>query len=139
MWYDASISDEGVFLMHTVVVLGASDNPDRKSNEAVKLLAQKGCRVIPVHPTLDVIEGIPVANTLSTVPEEPDVLTIYVNSDRSGGMRDDIVRLAPRTVIFNPGSENPDLETYLTGNGIHVVRACTIVLLKTGQFEKTIS
>jgi predicted CoA-binding protein len=122
--------------MKTVVVLGASDKPDRMSNTAVTLLAEAGYRVIPVNPTIDAIGDIPVVHSLAEVPEEPDVLTVYVNPERSGMMEDDIIRLAPGTIIFNPGAENDGLEARLAENGIRILRACTVVLLKTGRFGK---
>jgi predicted CoA-binding protein len=125
--------------MKTVVVLGASDKPERKSNEAVKLLKEKGYRVVPVHPSLETLHGIPVTRTLAEAPDEPEVLTVYINPGHSALMADDIVRLSPETVIFNPGSESDELEARLVQNGIRTLHACTLVLLKTGQFETAIS
>ena len=49
----------------TVVVLGASDKPDRYSNRAVRLLKAEAYRVIPVHPTLDTVEGLAVRHGLA--------------------------------------------------------------------------
>ncbi len=121
--------------MKTVVVLGASDKPERMSNIAVLLLRKKGYRVISINPTIDTIGDIAVTHSLPEVPEEPDVLSMYVNPERSSIMEDDIIRLAPGTAIFNPGSENDELEAKLTENGIRVVRACTVVLLKTDRFD----
>ena len=40
-----------------VAVIGASDNPDRYSYKAVKLLEEKGHRVFPVHPRVKIIDG----------------------------------------------------------------------------------
>jgi hypothetical protein len=40
----------------------------------------------------------------------------------------------PRRVIFNPGTENPELERALEKSGIQTEEACTLVLLHTGQF-----
>lgn len=122
--------------MKTIIVLGASDKPERMSNTAVLLLKEKGYRVIPVNPTIDTIGNIAVVHSLAEVPEEPDVLSMYVNPERSSLMEDDIIRLAPETVIFNPGSENDELEVKLGENGIRTHRACTVVLLKTDRFEK---
>jgi predicted CoA-binding protein len=50
-----------------VVVLGASNKPERYSNMAVKLLKEKGYNVIPIHPLLDEIEGFPVVHYLKDV------------------------------------------------------------------------
>ena len=45
-----------------------------------------------------------------------------------------IVSLAPKRVIFNPGTENPELYNILKNNNIEVEVACTLVLLSTGQY-----
>jgi len=37
-------------------------------------------------------------------------------------------------VIFNPGAENPDLAERLRKQGVETLEACTLVLLRTGQF-----
>ena len=47
---------------------------------------------------------------------------------------DALIAARPARVIFNPGTENPELEEKLAAAGIATVRACTLVLLRTGQF-----
>jgi predicted CoA-binding protein len=38
--------------MKTIVILGASDNPDRYSNKAFRLLRERRYHVVPVNPAL---------------------------------------------------------------------------------------
>jgi len=59
---------------------------------------------------------------------------MYVNSQISNQLTEDILRLNPQRVIFNPGSENNSLESILHKNGIKTEQACSLVLLRTGQF-----
>lgn len=125
--------------MKTVVILGASDNPERYSNKAFRLLVEKGYRTVPVNPSLDTLDGVPVVHSLTDVPENPDVLTVYVNPLRSTDLTDDILALAPKTVVFNPGAENPSLVARLREAGIVTIEACSVVLLTTGRFEGTVS
>jgi predicted CoA-binding protein len=123
-------------LKTTVAVLGASPKPERYSNQAVKLLKEHGYRVIPIHPTLSAIEGLPTANGLDRIGEPVDTLSVYVGPERSRAMIEKIVALNPRRVILNPGTESPELETRLDQAGIRHIKACTLLLLRTGQFEK---
>ena len=51
-----------------VVVLGASPRPGRYSLEALRLLRQLGYEVIPVHPSAQQIDGLPVFHELGSVP-----------------------------------------------------------------------
>lgn len=116
-------------------VLGASPKPDRYSNKAIRMLAEYGHEVVPVHPAHQEIEGLDVAAGLDALePQSIDTLTMYVNADRSAGLADAIVALRPRRVIFNPGAENQALAGRLEQNGIEVENACTLVLLSTNAF-----
>ncbi len=117
-----------------VVVLGASDNPERYSNKAVNRLRDNDHEVIPVHPKLDHIDGLKVVPNLGEVDGNVDTLTVYVSPKVSSALTDDIVELGPGRVIFNPGAENDELEAALAARGIPTLRACTLVLLSTGQF-----
>ncbi len=122
--------------MKTVVILGASDKVERYSNKAQKLLMEHGYAVVPVHPTLGMTEGVPVVHSLREVPRNPDVLTVYVRLETSSELGEEILLLLPKAVIFNPGTENPELERKLEEARIRVVRACTIMLFSTGRFER---
>jgi hypothetical protein len=57
-----------------------------------------------------------------------------MNPNRQKAFYSDIVNLSPERVIFNPGTENPELYAILRKAGIEVLVACTLVLLATGQF-----
>jgi predicted CoA-binding protein len=118
----------------TVAVLGASNNPERYSNMAVRRLRDAGHRVIPVNPALETIEDLPVVKSLGDIADPVDTLTLYVGPQRSAPMIEDILRLAPKRVIFNPGTESPELATALDQANIPHLEACTLVLLQTGQF-----
>jgi predicted CoA-binding protein len=118
----------------TVAVLGASNNPERYANMAVHRLRDAGHHVIPVNPALTEIEGLPVAKSLGDITDPIDTLTLYLGPQRSVPMMADILRLAPKRVIFNPGTESEDLTTALDRANIPHLEACTLVMLQTGQF-----
>jgi hypothetical protein len=118
----------------TVVVLGASDKSDRYSNKAIKMLMEYGHRVIPIHPRLDEIESLEVKPDLKAVDTPVDTLTMYVGPKRSLAMIDDILALKPKRVILNPGTESSELEKALDKAHIPYLEACTLVMLRTGQY-----
>lgn len=117
-----------------VAVLGASTNEERFSFKAVKMLKEHGHNPVPVHPAGHVVDGITATKQLADVVESIDTLTIYVNPKISAGEFDNILKLKPRRVVFNPGAENPELADKLRDAGFEVVEACTLVMLRTGQF-----
>jgi uncharacterized protein len=118
----------------TVVVLGASDQPERYSHQAVSLLLEHGHRVIPVHPALTVLLGLPVVADLAAITEPVDTLTLYLAPERLQKLIPAILALHPQRVIFNPGTECPQLQQSLDAYGIAWQEACTLVLLRLGKF-----
>ena len=118
----------------TVVVLGASPKPERYSNQAVRALVEHGHRVIPVHPLLKKIAGVVAVPALSGVKDPVDTLTLYVGPERGKELLQDIINLGPDRVIMNPGTESDEIEEQLSANNIPVLRACTLVMLRTDQF-----
>lgn len=117
-----------------VVIVGASNNPERYSHRALLSLRRHGHEVVPVHPKLAEIEGIPVVPDLSAISGPVDTVTMYVGAAISAGLQEKLIALKPRRIIFNPGAENPPLEDALIKAGIACEEACTLVLLNTGQF-----
>ncbi len=120
--------------VHTVVVLGASPKPTRYSYQAVRLLKDRGYRVIPVHRQAAHIEQIPVLHALPDIRERVDTLTLYIGPERVRNLVVAIVTLGPSRVILNPGAESRELELALHDARIPYEHACTLVLLRTWQF-----
>lgn len=120
--------------MQKVIILGASNNPERYSNKVLKLLKEYGHQAFPVNPRLDNIEGIKTYARLEDIKEGVDTLTIYVNPKISSELKDSILKVNTKRVIFNPDTENSSLIKALKEKGVEVIEACTLVMLKTGQF-----
>ena len=120
--------------MENVVVIGASAKPERYSSKAIKMLSEYGHNPIPIAPLAKEILGYPALPTLSAIETQIDTVTMYVGPERQAHLIEPIVSLRPKRVIFNPGAENPDHYARLREVGIDVVEACTLVLLRTGQF-----
>lgn len=127
-------SQEAVPKRGPVAVLGASRNPARYSHMAVVLLKSMGFQVIPIHPAAPEIDGVPTVKSLAELELAVHTLTLYVSPRHLPLFLDDILHLRPQRVIFNPGTESPDSSGVLSRSGIHCIEACTLVMLKTGQF-----
>lgn len=121
-------------MTETVAVLGASPNPERYSFKAVRMLTQYGHTVLPVNPAQTEIDGIPVVSSLGAITTPVDTLTLYVGPAHLPRLVPDILALRPGRVIFNPGTEVPAIMQQLQAAGIPCEAACTLVLLRSGQF-----
>ncbi|MEA3300789.1 MAG: CoA-binding protein [Pseudomonadota bacterium] len=121
--------------MLNVAILGATNTPDRTAYQAQRMLADNDHRIFPVSPTQDEVGGLKAYRSLRDIPEPIDVVTVYVGPARLPDAVPDILAVKPARVIFNPGTEAPDIAAQLREAGIATEEACTLVLLRTGQFE----
>lgn len=116
-------------------VLGASDNEARYSHLVLRELISRGIEVFPVNPRLSTVLGLPCYPNLDALPRRIGTLTIYLNPLHLEPLIGQILALRPERVIFNPGSESAACEEALSRAGIFFLRACTLVLLRTDQYE----
>ena len=81
------------------------------------------------------VAGVPIITDRDAVQiPDLDTVTLYVGPSRQGDLYDWVVSLAPKRVIFNPGTENPAFCNQLKAHGIEPVTACTLVMLSTTQY-----
>lgn len=120
----------------TVAIFGASEKEDRYANKAQLRLVNHGYPVLPITPTGKTIMGVPSVQKISDIKQAVDTVTLYVGPKILAEQINDLIKLKPRRVIFNPGTEDAALQKQLEQAGIHTVEACTLVLLSTDQFEK---
>ena|SRR6478609_9785735 len=121
--------------MKPTVIIGASENPHRYSYKAANLLKKHGHQIFPYG----IREGKVADEFIDTAREHNtlrniDTITLYINPAHQVDWYDFIVHSKPKRVIFNPGTENPELESILDQSGIPYEEACTLVLLNTDQY-----
>jgi uncharacterized protein len=111
-----------------VIVLGASTNPARYSNVAVKVLKRKGFEVIPIGVKEGSINGLPI---IKGTPQLRDVYTIsiFLRPEKQKEYLKYMLEMNPQKIIINPGSENTNFERRAKRRGIEVIRACTIEMV----------
>lgn len=121
--------------MHEPVtlVLGASPRPERYSHLAVQRLAQCGIPVVAIGLRNAFIGSIPIHTDMPVGPPV-DTITLYLSLANQLPWVDRILALAPRRIIFNPGTEHPAFEKLAESRGIQVVRGCTLVMLSVGTY-----
>ena len=118
-----------------VLILGASDRADRFAYKAFKLLQEHGHKTVLVNPGLKTVETQEVLPDLSSFePGSIDTVTLYVGPKILEKHVDALLTLKPRRVIFNPGTESPEIQSKLSTAGITPLVACTLVLLNSSQF-----
>ena len=125
---------KSVKIMKKTLVIGASENPGRYSNKAIRALVSHGHQVIAIGLRAGEVAGVSF-NSEKKAFENIDTVTLYVGPQNQPEYYSYLIGLNPRRVIFNPGTENPEFISQLKTAGIYPQIACTLVLLATGQYE----
>ncbi len=115
------------------LVLGASPNPERYSYLAVQRLLEKGHEVRALGNRPGKIGPVSI-ETNRPMASEVDTVTLYLNPARQKAYYDYLLKLAPKRIIFNPGTENMELINMAQKAGIETEVACTLVMLTVGQY-----
>lgn len=119
--------------MKKTLVLGASTKPERVSNQSIHRLIRDGYDVVAVGNREGEVAGIPIHKG-ATPFQNVDTITLYLNAQRQREYYDYIVSLHPRRIIFNPGTENPELAKLARENDIQTEVGCTLVMLSLGDY-----
>lgn len=115
------------------LIIGATTNPSRYAYIAANRLVGAGHDIINIGLKEGELAGTPIESK-GEIYGDVDTITLYVGPARQPEYYDYILETKPRRVIFNPGTENPELETMLNDAGVEPIRACTLVMLSTGQY-----
>ena len=119
--------------MKKTLVLGATTNPSRFGYLATSRLKAYGHKVVALGIREGEIEGIEILQGMPEL-EDVDTITLYLNPTRQEQYYDYIISLKPKRIIFNPGTENPELIALAKENEIEVEIACTLVMLSVGNY-----
>lgn len=115
------------------LVMGASTDPGRYSYKAIKMLQRYGHPVVAVGRKEEDLDGTKIEK--EHVPfDDVDTVTLYLNPMNQKQYYDYIVGLKPERVIFNPGTENPELYSLLRQKGIDIEVGCTLVMLSVNRY-----
>ncbi len=116
-----------------VLVIGASLKEERYSNKAIRMLNHFEHDVLAIGLREGVVDGINIITEKESF-ENINTVTLYLNASRQEEFYNYIIKLNPKRVIFNPGTENEDLYHLLDRANIEYENSCTLVLLQTGLF-----
>lgn len=122
-------------IQKTTLVIGASENPERYAYKAIQLLNHYQHSVLALGLRNGMVGTTTIVKDIATFKDQAiDTVTLYINPKLQAAQYQAILDLKPKRVIFNPGTENLEFETLLNENGILTEEACTLVMLKTGQY-----
>jgi uncharacterized protein len=115
------------------LVLGASLKPHRFSYKAIIRLLSHNVPVVAVGLREGAIGDVRIVKPFPHF-DGIHTITLYVGPKNQAYYTEYILGISPARVIFNPGTENPELEVLLRARGIEVVENCMLVMLSKGEF-----
>jgi uncharacterized protein len=110
-----------------VAVIGASSNPRKFGNRAVRAFQRQGYTVVPINPNEPEVEGLKTYASVLDVPGPIDMATVYVPPEVGERVIDEIARKGIPEVWLNPGAESDALLAKARGLDIRPILACSIV------------
>lgn len=119
--------------MKKTLVLGATPDPGRYAYLAANKLVRYGHEIVNVGMKKGEVAGVPIERP-ETIHQDIDTVTLYVGTRNQPPLYDYILNTKPKRIIFNPGTENGELEAMARQRGIETIEGCTLVMLSTGQF-----
>ena len=107
----------------TMAMIGASDRPDRASNEVMKFLQDHGYRVLPVNPQItgEHVHGEFVWRELAQIGEPIDIVDIFRNSAAAGEAVDEAIAAGAKAVWMQLGVVNEAAAARAEAAGLKVV------------------
>ena len=115
------------------LILGASTNPSRYAYLAAHKLVNFGHPIINVGIKTGEVAGVSIEKP-SVIHTDIDTITLYLGKAHQLDLYDYIIQTKPKRIIFNPGTENAELENLAHNSGIETIIACTLVMLSTNQY-----
>jgi predicted CoA-binding protein len=125
-------------LDHTTTwfVVGLGNNPDRDAYAIARLLQSRGKRIVPIYPRAEVVHGeqgyATIAEAAAAVGA-PDVVDLFVRSDRAGAFVDEAIEAGAKAVWMQLGVIDEAAAQRAVDAGLEVVMDnCPAIVWRAG-------
>lgn len=105
-------------------VVGLGNNPDRPAYGVARFLQSLGATVVPIHPRADIVHGQQGYRTIAEATAAfgaPDVVDVFVRSDRAGEFADAAIDAGAKVVWFQLGVIDEEAAARVTDAGLVMV------------------
>src|SRR6185295_16623713 len=96
-------------MSRTVAIIGASSNPRKFGNRAVRAFRRQGYTVFPINPHEGQVEGMKAYASVLDVPGAIDMASFYVPPHVGEKVIVEVARKGITEVWLNPGAESDAL------------------------------
>lgn len=120
----AEVIDRVLDDTHLWFIVGLGNNPERDAFGIARLLQSRGKRIVPIYPRAEMVHGeqgyATIAEAVAAVGV-PDVVDMFVRSDRVGAFVDDAIAVGAKAVWLQLGVIDEAAATRARDAGLDVV------------------
>jgi len=103
---------------HTIAVVGLSPDQEKASNVVANYLIANNFRVIPVNPGYPEILGQKCYPSLADIPEEVDIVDIFMRSEKVLPVVIEAIQLKPKAIWLQLGIVDSEAKELAEANNI---------------------
>jgi predicted CoA-binding protein len=104
-----------------IAVVGASNDPEKYSNEVASYLMEQGYRIVPVNPTEEEVLDERAYDTIDEIPEQVDVVDVFLPPEKTPEIAEDAVRAGAKVLWLQEGIENEEARRIAEEGGLTYV------------------
>ena len=113
----------------SIAIIGASTNPDKYGNKAVKAYRRRGYTVFPVTPNAEEVEGLKAYRSIGEIPGPVDTASLYLPPKVGITVLAGIAEKGVEEFYVNPGAESEELLEEARRLGLRPIVACSILAI----------
>jgi predicted CoA-binding protein len=106
----------------SVAMVGVSSNPIRSSNFVASYLVRTPFRTYPVNPAYDEVLGLETYDTLSDLPEVPDIVDVFRRHEAIPEVVDQAIEVGAKVVWLQLGLRHDEAAQKAVDAGLLVVQ-----------------
>jgi predicted CoA-binding protein len=118
-------------------IVGLGNNPDRDAYRVARVLQDIGKTIVPIYPRAEVVHGAQGFRTIdeaAAVHGPPDVVDVFVRSDRAGAFADQAIAAGAKAVWFQLGVIDEAAAQRVRDAGLTMVMdRCPVIELRANQ------
>ncbi len=121
MIYSDEYLKEVLLNAKNIVIVGASNNPERASNGVMKFLMGKGYNCYPVNPNESEVLGVKAYKSLSEVPVQPDIVDVFRKSEAAPEIVREAIKIGAKFIWLQEEVHSEEAEKIAKEHNVPIV------------------
>ncbi len=113
---------------NVIAVVGATRNKEKYGYKVFRFLKNTGCRVYPINPKYEEVDGEKCYPSISHLPEKPDVVCLVVRPRVTEQVVVEAWKLGVDKIWMQPGAESAKAIKFCVEKGMKVLHGLCIMI-----------